>query len=277
MFIWIIRDGVRLVYKSFLDIPINKDLISGLLTAINTFVISEFNQPIDSIDMGGLNWVYDYDEETYLLFVAADVKEVNPDTLKSRVHYIKQMFLGDYRALLESGEWKGEMAIFIPFEEKVVYFYNNWQAAENLGSFADLFDILAIFQQLLNLINNIIEKQINNSKKNKIIAELEDFTSKFKERLDIVKTGEVNKITYSAETGFDVFGIDPSKCDIHLVKKLLMNYLANVLRILKDTVGSELSLIYFKEQKIFPYVFSNMSLLKKHDLQDYLLQNLLIV
>jgi len=276
MFIWIIREGVRLVYKTFLDIPINKDLISGLLTAINTFVISEFNQPIDSIDMGGLNWVYDYDEDNFLLFVAADVKEVNSDTLKSRLQFIKQLFMGDYKALLEGGEWKGEIAIFTPFEEKIEHFYTNWQAAENLGTFADLFDIIAIFQQLLNLINNIIEKQIDNSKKHKIITELEDFTSKFRERLDIVKTGEVNKISYSSEKGFDVFGIDPSKCDLLLAKKLLMSYLANVIRILKDTIGSELSLIYFKEQKIYSYVFSNMNLLKKHNLQDYLLQNLLI-
>ena len=58
-----------------------------------------------------------------------------------------------------------------------------------------------------------------------------DFTDKFRDRLDIVKTGEVNKITYSPETGFDVFGIDPSKCDTQLTKKLLMSYLANVLRI----------------------------------------------
>lgn len=68
--------GVTLVFKSYLNITIAENLISGLLAAINSFVVSEFNQPIDSINMGGFYWVYNYDEERRLLFICAD----SPDT-----------------------------------------------------------------------------------------------------------------------------------------------------------------------------------------------------
>ena len=46
--------GITLVYKPYMDFPVNEDLVSGLLTALNQFTIVEFKQGIESIEMGGL-------------------------------------------------------------------------------------------------------------------------------------------------------------------------------------------------------------------------------
>ena len=67
MIFYVIKDGVSIVYISYLDIILKEHLVSGILTALNQFVFSEFNQAIDSISMGGLNWIYDYDEKANIL------------------------------------------------------------------------------------------------------------------------------------------------------------------------------------------------------------------
>ena len=275
MFIWVIKDGILLAKKSFLNYPVRDDLVSGLLAAINSFVIAEFNELIDNIEMGGLNWVYDYYEKEFLLFVAADSKDVKIETIKSRLNFIKELFIREYVNGKDLKDWDGNVKIFEPFEEKLEKIYYNWLAAENLETYADLFDIIAIFQQILNLIHNIIKNQINNHRKERVIRYIEFFTRRFKERLDILKTEEMKKISYSREKGFNIFAIDPNKCDIIVVKKQLKNYFARIIKFLKEELGPELSLIFFNEQKIFTFIFKNSNLLKKHQLEDFLLQHFL--
>lgn len=94
MNIWILDSdsGITLLYKAFLDMNVDEDLVSGLLTALNQFTKMEFKQGIDSVDMGGLKWVYLEDKETSLLFIAADSKDVNSNILKGRLNVIKQEF-----------------------------------------------------------------------------------------------------------------------------------------------------------------------------------------
>ncbi|MCK4287145.1 MAG: hypothetical protein KAX18_13130, partial [Candidatus Lokiarchaeota archaeon] len=83
--IWVLESdsGITLVYKAYMEFPVNEDLVSGLLTALNQFTIVEFKQGIESIEMGGLRWVYIHDKETNLLFIGADSKEVKTDMLRA--------------------------------------------------------------------------------------------------------------------------------------------------------------------------------------------------
>ena len=41
-----------------MDLALDEDLISGLLAALNQFTTYEFQQGIESIEMGGLRWSY---------------------------------------------------------------------------------------------------------------------------------------------------------------------------------------------------------------------------
>ena len=275
MFIWIIRDGILIASKSFLDLPVREDLVTGLLSALNTFIVTEFNESIESIEMGGLNWIYYYMEEEGLLFVAAEIKDVKIETVKSRLSFIKEDFMMEYVKGKDWKDWDGNINIYEPFEEKIEKFYNHWMIAEGLETYADLFDIIGIFQQLLNLIHKLIETQIDSNKRDRIIKSVEFYTRNFKKRVDILYSEELQKISYSSEKGFNIFDIDPSKCNISIVKKQLMNYFAEIIRTIKKELGQELSLLYFNEQKIFSFIFKNLALLKKYQLGDYILQIIL--
>ncbi|MCK4370817.1 MAG: hypothetical protein KAW03_07100, partial [Candidatus Lokiarchaeota archaeon] len=98
MNIWVMESdsGITLVYKPYMDFPINEDLVSGLLTALNQFTIVEFKQGIESIEMGGLRWVYISDKDTNLLFIAADSKDVTAETLRARLDVIRYTFIQQY-------------------------------------------------------------------------------------------------------------------------------------------------------------------------------------
>ena len=275
MFIWIIRDGILIASKSFLDLPVREDLVTGLLSALNTFIVTEFNESIESIEMGGLNWIYYYMEEEGLLFVAAEIKDVKIETVKSRLSFIKEDFMMEYVKGKDWKDWDGNINIYEPFEEKIEKFYNHWMIAEGLETYADLFDIISIFQQIFNLVHKLIEKQIDSNKRDRIIKSVEFYTRNFKKRVDILYSEELQKISYSSEKGFNIFDIDPSKCNISIVKKQLMNYFAEIIRTIKKELGQELSLLYFNEQKIFSFIFKNLALLKKYQLGDYILQIIL--
>ena len=102
MNIWIVdsRSGCTLLYKAFMDLLIDEDLVSGLLTALNQLTQVEFRgKGIESIDMGGLRWVYVEDKDKNLLFIAAADKDEKAEMLRARLNVIKQsfyqMFLND--------------------------------------------------------------------------------------------------------------------------------------------------------------------------------------
>ncbi len=65
MNVWILdsESGITLLYKPYMDLALDEDLISGLLAALNQFTTYEFQQGIESIEMGGLRWSYLEDKE----------------------------------------------------------------------------------------------------------------------------------------------------------------------------------------------------------------------
>jgi hypothetical protein len=280
MNIWILdsKRGITLLNRSYLDLPVKDDLVSGLLTALNQFTLVEFNQPIDSIDMGGFMWIYALDPKYNLLFVIADSKDAEFETLRSRLEFIKNLFIKQYVQDEEhwANIWTGDLEIFKPFGEIIDKYYANWVAAENIDMFADFFDMIGVFQQILNLLKNVILNQIDSKKKEDIREKIEEFFKKFKNRMDITKSQELTKITYSADAGFNIFNINPTNCDVFFVRKVLMDMLVQVVRIIKDKLGHDLSLNYFSEYKLFNYIFNNMTLLKRLKLEGFLLQLFLL-
>ncbi|MFX0069630.1 MAG: hypothetical protein ACFFAO_00855, partial [Candidatus Hermodarchaeota archaeon] len=154
---------MTLLYKPYMDLIVNEDLVSGLLTALNQFTIMEFKQGMESIDMGGLRWVYLLDKDSNLLFIAAGEKDVNAEILRARLNVIKQSFIQEY--LGEEGKWRekwdGNVERFEPFKERIDQYYKDWIAAESISNIAEFYDILGIFQQLffdvLSVLNNVSE------------------------------------------------------------------------------------------------------------------------
>ena len=265
--------GITLVYKPYMDFPVNEDLVSGLLTALNQFTIVEFKQGIEAIEMGGLRWVYIQDKETNLLFIGADSKEVSADMLRARLDVIRNTFIQLYANNKHSwkGKWTGNVELYKPFEEVIDEYYTQWKEAEKVTTLADFYNMLQICQQILNLVINIIEGHLNNRKKKRIYYKIEDNLEKY-ENLEIMDNNpEISKITFERTTGFNIMNINPMNSDINVIQRHILNLIKDIVDILKEEEGFHQCLTFFTEENIFDYLISNFSLINDLNLFTILL------
>ncbi len=266
--------GITLLYKPYMDFSVNEDLVSGLLTALNQFTIVEFKQGIDSIEMGGLRWVYIQDKETNLLFIAADTKDVSADMLRSRLDVIRNTFIEQYLndKAYWLNRWNGNVEIYKPFEKTIDEFYTQWKQAEHITTVAEFFDILGIFQQILNLVINVIESHLLPEKKEIIYNRIEDMFEHYAGHDYVRNNPELSKITFNRESGINIININPTNCDMFVVEKQIINLIRRIVDIIKSEDGFYSSLKYFIDENIFDYLISNFSLLNELNLFTFLLQ-----
>ncbi|MFX0081881.1 MAG: hypothetical protein ACFE94_09025 [Candidatus Hodarchaeota archaeon] len=270
--------GITLVYKPYMDFPVNEDLVSGLLTALNQFTIVEFKQGIDSIEMGGLRWAYIQDKETNLLFIGADSKDVSGDTLRSRLDVIRHTFIQQYASEKNrwGSKWAGNVEIYKPFENTIDEFYTQWKQAEHITTVAEFVDMLGIFQQILNLVINVIEGHFSEKKKKRIYKKIEIMFQNYSQLEIIRKNTELSSITFQRKTGINIININPMNCDTIIVEKQLINLIKRMVEILKDEEGYYASIKLFIEENIFDYLISNFSLLNDLNLFIFLIQLFLL-
>ncbi|MBY9006633.1 MAG: hypothetical protein KGD63_07730 [Candidatus Lokiarchaeota archaeon] len=280
MNIWVLNSesGITLVYQAYRDLVANEDLVSGLLTALNHFTVFEFKEGIESIEMGGLRWVYLEEKEENLLFVAADNKDVNAEILRARLNIIKQSFIHEYAKDIDfakflKDEWNGNISKFYPFKKIIDEYYHQWKEAENISTIAEFFDILGIFQQILNMTMNILS---NIKEKERLYSELDEMFEEFKKDPNFIEDKELLKITFSRDSGFNIININPSGCDMMVVERSLIALIKNVIKILKNRFGPKLTLYYFKTENIFNYLVNNLILLKELNLDKFLLSLFLL-
>lgn len=266
--------GITLLYKPYMDFSVNEDLVSGLLTALNQFTIVEFKQGIDSIEMGGLRWVYIQDKESNLLFIAADTKDVNADILRARLDVIRNTFIEQYMNDKAHwlNRWNGNVEIYKPFEKIIDEFYSQWKQAEHITTVAEFFDILGIFQQILNLVINVIESHSVPEKKEIIYNRIEEMFKNYANHEYVRKNPELKKISFNRESGINIISINPTNCDMFVVEKQIINLIRRIVDIIKNEIGFYPSLKYFTDENIFDYLISNFSLLNELNLFRFLLQ-----
>lgn len=270
--------GITLVYKAYMDFPVNEDLVSGLLTALNQFTIVEFQQGIESIEMGGLRWVYIQDKATNLLFIAADIKSTRADILRARLDIIRVTFVQEYASEKSrwQGKWAGNVEIYRPFEKIIDEYYTQWQQAESVTTLAEFFDILGIFQQITNLTINIIEGHVSEEKK-QIIYEKIEKTLEDNANLEIFKENpDLNNITFEKAVGFNIISIDPMSCNMIVTQKYLKKLIEQTIEILKAEESFFPCLKYFYMENIFDYLLSNFDLLLDLNLLTFFLKLFLV-
>jgi len=257
-----------------MDFSVNEDLVSGLLTALNQFTIVEFKQGIESIEMGGLRWVYIQDKESNLLFIAADTKDVSADMLRSRLDVIRNTFIEQYLndKAYWLNRWNGNVEIYKPFEKTIDEFYTQWKQAEHITTVAEFFDILGIFQQILNLVINVIESHLLPEKKEIIYNRIEEMFEHYAGHDYVRNNPELSKITFNRESGINIININPTNCDMFVVEKQIINLIRRIVDIIKSEEGFYSSLKYFIDENIFDYLISNFSLLNELNLFRFLLQ-----
>jgi len=280
MNIWVLdsQSGITLLYKPYLDLSLNEDLISGLLTAINQFTVFELKQVIESIDMSGLRWVYLENNELNLLFIAAAEKDVNSDILKARLHIIKQTFIQEYAQDKEEWKvlWKGNTDLFNPFKDVIDEYYTQWLTAENISALAEYFDILGVFQQILNLLINVIEAHFHPTNKERIYKRIESMFEHYLNHEYVQQNPELCKFSFNRATGINIISIDPKNVDMIIVEKQIVNLIRRVVEMIKSEVGYQRSLRYFIDENVFDYLVSNLSLLNELNLFKFLLQLFLL-
>jgi len=281
MIIWIVESdsGIKLLYKSFLKTDADEDIVSGFLTAFNQFSIMEFKQSIDSIEMGGLRWIYIVEPKYNLLFVAAGTKEMKTEILKTRLDVIKNAFIKEFDPVWErkGHNWDGDINIFLPFIKLIEDYYSQWQEVETLTQTADFFDILGIFQNIFIMLRNIIEKKMYSRSKNEILDQINLVYESYQNQDACKNEPELKNISFSKESWFDIIDINLIKCDKELVISSLKYFLTQVVNVLKEVKGDNLCLKYFREEKVYRYIFNNMVLLKDLYLDMYLLELFLLL
>ncbi len=280
MNIWVMESdsGITLVYKPYMDFPINEDLVSGLLTALNQFTMVEFKQGIESIEMGGLRWVYISDKDTNLLFIGADSKAVTTETLRARLDVIRYTFIQQYahKGNRWGTKWAGNVEIYKPFENVIDEYYTQWKQAERISTVAEFFDILGIYQQILNLAINVIEGHLSEEKKEIIYIKIDQMFKHYSDLEIVKKNPELSKITFERRVGFNIINIDPMNCDMFIVEKQILGLIRRIVEIIKTEEEYYPSLKYFIEENIFDYLLSNFNLLNDLNLFTFLLQLFLI-
>jgi hypothetical protein len=281
MNIWILdsQSGIKLIYKSFLKTNIDEFLVSGLLSAFNQFIMTEFHAPIESLEMGGFRWIYLPETEYNLLFVAADTKSVSTEKLKSKLNIIKESFINNYKQVwIKRGKtWTGNVTVFLPFLEEIENFYYDWEDAEIVMHLADFFELLGIFQHLLNLISKTIESNIQDEKRENIYKRIELIFEIFKNREDIKDDIELRKFSFSRESGFRIIEINHYNCDPIIVRDVLIKFIVAITDIIKEEVGEDLSLKYYREGQIYNYIIDNTKLLKNLNLDMFFLKLFLLI
>ena len=277
MNIWILdsESGITLLYKPYMDLSLDEDLISGLLAALNQFTIYELKTGIESIEMGGLRWSYLEDKESNLLFVATSEKDISSNMLRARLNVIMQTFLEQYVSKdLEHWKnlWKGNTELFNPFKDVIDEFYSQWLTAENISTIAEYFDILGVFQQILNLLINVIEGHFTSEKKDRIYQQIKNMFDNYLKHQYVQNNPELSKISFNIVSGINIINIDPTNCDMLVVEKQIINLIRRITEMIKSEEGYYVTLHYFIEENIFEYLISNIALLKELNLFKFLLQ-----
>jgi len=277
MNIWILdsESGITLLYKAYMDLPIDEDLVSGLLAALNQFTTYELKQGIESIEMGGLRWAYLEKKEANLLFVATSEKNISSNMLKARLNVIMQTFVERFVSENKNewkNLWKGNTELFYPFKDTIDEYYSQWLTAEGISTIAEYFDILGVFQQILNLLINVVEGHFTPEKKENIYIEIESMFTHYLNHKYIQNHQELSKFSFSPSTGINIINIDPTNCDMLVVEKQIINLIRRITEMIKNEEGYYVTLHYFIEENIFDYLISNISLLNELNLFKFLLQ-----
>ena len=281
MIIWILESdsGIKLLYKSFLKTDADSDIVSGFLTAFNHFSMVEFKQSLESIEMGGLRWIYILEPDYNLIFVAADVKSMKTAILMGRLNVIRNSFLEKFEKIWKKRgkTWDGDLNVFLPFAEEIEDYYNQWGQIENISQMAYFFDVLGVFQQVLISIRNIIDHRMYSKSQNIILNRIQEEYDKITKLEKYKDNPELRNITLSKESWFNIIDINLIKEKKDIILDYLKRIIKMVIEVLKTEKGKFTCLKYFSEEKIYAYIYNNMKLLKDLGLDLFFLDLFLML
>ena len=265
--IWIIDDlsSTAVFYKNYSAMDIDQDLVSGLLSALHNFSEVELKQHgIESIQMGGLSWVYVDDKNYNLLLISADEKDTDPKTMKFRLEKIMDAFIQRYELTPEKWEknWNGNVSKYEDFFEITDEYISQWRQAEKVMSAAHSLDLMGVAQQILNLFTNIIKNAFTSKKEKELHFQILKAMAKLLKRPEFRNDLEIQKIAFDSEFEWNIITLNPVEVDPVLLEHILLRLINEIKGIFLRYFNTPM---YFESmsQEIFPYLVSSWSLLRK--------------
>jgi len=210
---WIINShsSVALFYGNYSDFTLDPDLISGFLTALNSFSEVELkSHGIQSIIMGGLSWVYYNPHDYGLLLVAADDVKSNTEVMRSRLQVILKMFVEKYKITIKSMKSLVDQSKYVDFKETIDILESQWEQAQSIleGGAALIFDLLGVFQQLFNQFNNIVQTTFFKEENEKVMNAIGEMLENLNNMPEFKENPELANISFD-EHGWDIITLNP--------------------------------------------------------------------
>jgi phage anti-repressor protein len=253
-------------YRNYTETYLDPDLVSGLLSAFNNFSEVELNGiGIESINMGGLQWVYLNSNKLKMLVIAAETKSGNAEVMRSRLEVISKMFIQQFNIDADKmAEKTVRTADFEDFAATLDMLREQWEQADLVMNAAELFDLLGVFQQIFNLFAGVVQDNFKGDKYSIIVAEIKEYSKKMEKFVDIQNNPEFKKIEFDEEYGWSVITLDPTKLNKYLLKKALFLITSHLKIVLVKHLGYSETL-YAMSKELLPYIFSSWELLEVLD------------
>ncbi|GAB4306924.1 MAG: hypothetical protein Kow0069_04040 [Promethearchaeota archaeon] len=270
--------STTIFHYSWQDVGVDADLLSGMLSALNSLSEVELRgQGIESIMMGGLSWVYTQHEALNLLAISASDRHTNVEIMRNRLDVVLQMFLKEFGVTEENwGEiWKGEYSKFVKFEHTVRQLIEQWDMAESALGAAELFDMLGVFQQVFYLMSEVLTTNFFGERLAQAAASLGRFYEKL--RLEQLKdNAELEKIAFDpVAMEFNVLGVNPQFVNSSKLKRSLLSILAELKRTVTRGLGRMMALEAFAGD-VFPFLAANLDMFVRLDVAKEVLDVFLV-
>ncbi|MHA1887610.1 MAG: hypothetical protein ACTSX0_06265, partial [Promethearchaeota archaeon] len=253
-------------------------LLSGLLSALNSFSEAELGDTgIESIEMGGLRWVYLSNKSSNLMLVAVAEKLTRASLIKARLKVIHDMFMQKFQINNEFWRnWDYDISKFRQFSEILETLYRQWTEADQIMNVGMLFDLMGIFQQIFCIFINIINGNFSGLKRHIVLERLNRYKDKLNlwyQRQNLDDTYRVieifipfidlvtDEIIFNEAPATNIFGLNPVGLDQDVLIPLFYLVLRHFQNVLQRELGERVYLSIIKKE-IMPYLLRKWDILK---------------
>ncbi len=275
--VWIIntQNQTSLFYRNYSNLNLDPDLVTGLLSALDNFSKEAVNsQGIESIEMSGYRWVYYNMSELHILLIAADFSDAKSNIMKSRLQIIGKMFVEMFQITAASLSGLVKVSEFTIFSQTLDLLISQWAQAEKTMGVAEIFDLLGVFQQMINQIQEIFRLNFFNEDYSNAIAEINKFKDELQKFSDIGTDEQIQQIMFDEANGWNIITLNPMQIDPIKLKRACLLIIKHLLNILNNRLGSIVT-TYEIRKRVISYIFANWQQIQNLNLIEELFRTLL--
>ncbi|MHC1590976.1 MAG: hypothetical protein ACXQS8_02750 [Candidatus Helarchaeales archaeon] len=278
--VWILdlKSGRNIFHRCYGEEISDPDLLTSFLTAFYRFAEELSERPdfvdkiieinaIESIEMGGLKWIYNKDVN--LLYIAAAEMDDSTHEIRAQLEVIRKSFNDAYDFVLDPtfpDTWNGNTSQFEKFAEKIDELHEDWKKALRITKAAELMDLIEVYQQILHLLSKVSHA----IKKGK-----EEILDQKMRMLKELLPKSFKDVKYT-ERGWDLLGLNVLQQELDETE--LRGGLSQIFRfyvdLMKDIFKDDMKEIISK--LIFPYMRKDWDRIRKLNLDKELIENFLI-